>query len=80
MLQPLRNETGSLWLVADGRSSVSMLSAGGGGPGGKSVALKINVDAQVIALGMLFTLVMGRLGGLVPALSAMRIKILDSLR
>ena len=68
------------WLVADGRSSVSMLSAGGGGPGGKSVALKINVDAQVIALGMLFTLVMGRLGGLVPALSAMRIKILDSLR
>ncbi len=68
------------WLVADGRSSVSMLSAGGGGPGGKSVALTINVDAQVIAMGMLFTLVMGRLGGLVPALSAMRIKILDSLR
>ena len=68
------------WLVADGRSSVSMLSAGGGGPGGKSVALTINVDAQVVAMGMLFTLVMGRLGGLVPALSAMRIKILDSLR
>ncbi len=68
------------WLVADGRSSVSMLSAGGNGPGGKSVALTINVDAQVVAMGMLFTLVMGRLGGLVPALSAMRIKILDSLR
>ncbi len=68
------------WILADGRSSVSMLSAGGGGPGGKSVALTINVDAQVIAMGMLFTLVMGRLGGLVPALSAMRIKILDSLR
>ena len=68
------------WLVADGRSSVSQLSAGGNGPGGKSVALTINVDAQVIAMGMLFTLVMGRLGGLVPALSAMRIKILDSLR
>jgi hypothetical protein len=29
---------------------------------------------------MLFTLVMGRLGGLVPALSAMRLKILESLR
>ncbi len=68
------------WLFADGRSSTSMLSAGGGGPGGKSVALTIDVDAQVIAMGMLFTLVMGRLGGLVPALSAMRIKILDSLR
>jgi len=68
------------WLTADGRASTSTLSGGGGGPGGKSVALTINVDAQVIAMGMLFTLVMGRLGGLVPALSAMRIKILDSLR
>jgi hypothetical protein len=29
---------------------------------------------------MLFTLVMGRLGGLVPALSAMRMQILESLR
>jgi len=66
------------YVLADGRSSVSNLSSGGGG--GKSVALTINVDAQVIALGMLFTLVMGRLGGLVPALSAMRIKVLDSLR
>ena len=68
------------WLFADGRASVSTLSGGGGGPGGKSVALTINVDHQVVAMGMLFTLVMGRLGGLVPALSAMRIKILDSLR
>lgn len=68
------------WLLADGRESVSQLSAGGGGPGGKSVALKINVDAEVAAMGLLFTLVMGRLGGLVPALSAMRMKILDSLR
>lgn len=68
------------WIFADGRASTSTLSGGGGGPGGKSVALTITVDAQVIAMGMLFTLVMGRLGGLVPALSAMRIKILDSLR
>jgi hypothetical protein len=29
---------------------------------------------------MLFTLVMGRLGGLIPALSAMRMEILESLR
>ena len=68
------------WLIADGRQSTSTLSGGGGGPGGKSVALKITVDSQVAAMGMLFTLVMGRLGGLVPALSAMRMKILDSLR
>jgi hypothetical protein len=66
--------------LADGKSSVSTLSAGGGGPGGKSFALTIDVDAQVTALGMLFTLVMGRLGGLVPALSAMRMNVLDSLR
>ncbi len=65
---------------ADGRSSQSTLSGGGGGPGGKSVAVTIDVDFQVIALGLLFTFVMGRLGGLVPALSAMRMKILESLR
>lgn len=68
------------WLLADGRSATSTLSGGGGGPGGKTIALTINVDAQVIALSLLFTFVMGRLGGLVPALSAMRMKILDSLR
>lgn len=68
------------WLLADGRASSSQLSTGGGGPGAKSIALTIDVDAQVIAMGMLFALVMGRLGGLVPALSAMRLKVLDSLR
>lgn len=68
------------WILADGKASTSTLSSGGGGPGGKSIALRINVDAQVMAMGMLFTLVMGRLGGLVPALSAMRMKVLDSLR
>ncbi len=39
-----------------------------------------SVDYQILAAGMLFTLVMGRLGGLMPALSAMRMEILDSLR
>ena len=68
------------YLLADGRSSVSQLSAGGGGPGGKSVALTIDVDREVAAVGMLFTLAMGRLGGLVPAISAMRMNVLDTLR
>jgi ABC-type antimicrobial peptide transport system permease subunit len=67
------------YLAADGRTTSSNLQ-GGGGMGGKSFALTIDVDAQVVALGLLFTLVMGRLGGLVPALSAMRIKVLESLR
>jgi putative ABC transport system permease protein len=68
------------WLLANGRSTVSTLSAGGGGPGGKSVVLMLIVSAEVMAMGLLFALAMGRLGGLVPALSAMQKKILDSLR
>lgn len=69
------------WLTVNGRTASSTLSAGGGGgPGGKSITLTIDVDAQVMAMGLLFALAMGRLGGLVPALSAMRMKILDSLR
>ncbi len=63
---------------ANGFEATSNLSGGNGG--GKSVALKLVVDYQIIAAGMLFTLVLGRLGGLVPALSAMRMEILDSLR
>ncbi|HSQ55344.1 MAG TPA: ABC transporter permease, partial [Gemmata sp.] len=48
--------------------------------GGKSIVLKVLVDYQTVVAGMLFTFVMGRLGGLIPALSAMRMEILASLR
>jgi ABC-type antimicrobial peptide transport system permease subunit len=68
-----------LGYLANGFEAASTLQGGGGGAQ-KSVALKMVVDYQTIAVGMLFTLVMGRLGGLVPALSAMRMEILDSLR
>jgi hypothetical protein len=67
-----------LGLLANFFEASSTLSGGQGG--GKSVALKLIVDYQTIAAGMLFTLIMGRLGGLVPALSAMRMEILESLR
>jgi ABC-type antimicrobial peptide transport system permease subunit len=67
-----------LGFFANGFEASSTLSGGQGG--GKSVALKMIVDYQTIAAGLLFTLVMGRLGGLVPALSAMRMEILESLR
>ena len=67
------------YLLAERRSGDEQRSAAAAG-GGKSVALKMVVDYQMMAMGMLFTLVMGRLGGLVPALSAMRMEILDSLR
>ncbi len=63
---------------ANGFEASSQLSGGAGS--GKSVVLKLVVDYQILAAGMLFTLVLGRLGGLVPALSAMRMEILDSLR
>jgi putative ABC transport system permease protein len=53
---------------------------GGGGAGGKFVVLKLVVDANTLAIGMLFTLTMGELGGLIPALNAMRLKPLESLR
>ena len=67
------------WIVGEWIRGVRVRFRGGQG-GGKSVALQMVVDYQTIAAGMLFTLVMGRLGGLVPALSAMRMEILDSLR
>jgi len=64
--------------LADGYTAQSILSSGPGG--GKAVVLKITVDTNVLICGMLFTLVMGRLGGLLPALSGMRLGILESLR
>jgi putative ABC transport system permease protein len=68
----------ALGALANGFEAASTLSGGQGG--GKSVTLRMVVDYQIIAAGLLFTLVMGRLGGLVPALSAMRMEILESLR
>ncbi|HUR52998.1 MAG TPA: ABC transporter permease, partial [Gemmataceae bacterium] len=67
-----------LGYLANGFEASSTLQGGGGAA--KSISLKMLVDYQTIAAGMLFTLVMGRLGGLVPALSAMRMEILDSLK
>jgi ABC-type lipoprotein release transport system permease subunit len=68
----------ALGSLANFFEAASTLSGGQGG--GKSVTLQMVADYQIIATGLLFTLVMGRLGGLVPALSAMRMEILESLR
>jgi ABC-type antimicrobial peptide transport system permease subunit len=65
-------------LLADGWTVSSIISGGQGG--GKSVVLKLIVDAQVLGVGLLFALVMGCLGGLLPGLSAMRLRPLESLR
>ena len=54
--------------------------AGGSGGGGKSVVFKLTVDANIWLGVLTFSLGMGILGGLLPALSAMRLKALESLR
>ncbi len=54
--------------------------AGSGAGGGKSVVLKLIVDWRILGVGLGFSLLMGAVGGLLPALSAMRLKPLESLR
>jgi ABC-type lipoprotein release transport system permease subunit len=68
----------ALGFLVDGRSAASTLSSGMGG--GKSVVLQMVVDADTVGLGLVFTLFMATLGGLVPALSAMRLRPLESMR
>jgi putative ABC transport system permease protein len=46
----------------------------------KGMVLTLVVDADTLAIGLLFTLCMGVLGGLLPSLSAVRVKPLEALR
>jgi hypothetical protein len=68
----------ALAFCANGLTATSVV--GGAGGGGKSVVLQLIVDGHLIAIGMFFALTMGLLGGLAPALSAMRVRPLESLR
>jgi ABC-type antimicrobial peptide transport system permease subunit len=68
----------ALGFLANGLTATSIVSSGPGG--GKSVVLKLVVDADILAVGMLFTLGMGAVGGLLPSLTAMRLRPLESLR
>ncbi len=68
----------ALGLLANGWTASSIIASGPGG--GKSVVLKLVVDGPILLSGMVFSLVMGCLGGLLPALSAMRLKPLDAVR
>jgi ABC-type antimicrobial peptide transport system permease subunit len=68
----------ALGTLADGWSANSVVS---GGPGhGKFVVLKLTIDAQILGAGMFLAIAMGMLGGLLPALSAMRLKPLEALK
>lgn len=68
----------ALGSLSDGWSATSIITGGAGG--GKSVALKLDVDSHIWAIGIQLTLVMGFLGGLLPALSAMRLRAIEALR
>lgn len=69
----------ALGMACDGWTATSIVSSGGGG--GKSVVLRLTVDGQILAVGLLLTLAMGFIGGLIPALmSAVRLKPLEALR
>jgi ABC-type antimicrobial peptide transport system permease subunit len=68
----------ALGYLCDGYTATSIVGSGQGG--GKSVILKLVVDGQVLGAGILLTFIMGAVGGLVPALSAMRLRPLESLR
>jgi hypothetical protein len=69
---------GALGYLANGTTTTSLVETSGGGM--KRVSFQMVVDDNTLAAAVLFTLVMGLLGGLLPALSAMRQKPLESLR
>jgi ABC-type antimicrobial peptide transport system permease subunit len=64
--------------LCDGWSVTSVITSGMGA--GKTVAFKLAIDAPSLARGMLLTLLMGLIGGLLPALNAMRLRALEALR
>jgi ABC-type lipoprotein release transport system permease subunit len=61
-----------------GVEQTSFVTSGQGG--GKTVVFTMVVNRTVLTYAAAFILVMGALGGLLPALSAMRLKVLDALR
>ena len=68
----------ALGSLTHGWTATSIIGSGQGG--GKSVVLKLAVDGQIIFAGLVFALLMGAIGGLLPAVAAMRLKPLESLR
>jgi ABC-type lipoprotein release transport system permease subunit len=67
----------ALGYLGNGLTATGIVNGGGST---KSMVLHLVVDGNILALGLLFTLCMGTVGGLVPSLSAMRLRPLESLR
>src|SRR5262249_14125706 len=69
----------ALGYLANGWTATSLVTGGQGGFG-KTVVLKLVVDANTLAAGLVVTLFMGAFGGLVPSLTAMRLRPLESMK
>ena len=68
-----------LGYMCNGIQATSIMGSGAG-PGGKAVVFRVVVDWGVLGIGLTLSMLMGFVGGLVPAMSAMRFKPLESLR
>jgi ABC-type antimicrobial peptide transport system permease subunit len=66
------------YAFGDGRVVNSIV--GGQGGGGKSVVFRTMVDLSVLMSAGILTFLMGAVGGFIPAISAMRLRPLESLR
>ena len=64
--------------LCHGWSANSSVSSGAGG--GKTIVLKLVVDLNIWLIGIALSFTMAFIGGLFPALNAMRMKTLDVLR
>jgi ABC-type antimicrobial peptide transport system permease subunit len=64
--------------LVHGMKATSVVSGGQGSS--KNVVLELLVSGDNISIGLLVTLIMGLLGGLIPSLLAMRLRPLESLR
>jgi ABC-type antimicrobial peptide transport system permease subunit len=68
----------ALGFLFNGVEQVGFMSAGQGG--GKTVVFNMKVDSVVVTYAVAFTLLMGLLGGFLPAFAAMRQRPLEALR
>jgi putative ABC transport system permease protein len=68
----------ALGSLSHGWSASSVVSSGPGG--GRFVVLRMIIDSRILMSGLAFSLFMGAIGGLFPALSALRLKPLDAVR
>jgi putative ABC transport system permease protein len=64
--------------LCHGWSATSSVSSGGGG--GKTIVLKLIVDLNIWLIGIALSFTMAFIGGLLPAVNAVRLKTLDVLR